>query len=161
MRPMNKIPMTVEGAEKLKKELTELKSKVRPKIILAIKEAREKGDLKENAEYHAAREQQSFTEGRIRDIESKISNAEIIDIKKMPKTGKAVFSSTVTLIILEDNKKVTYKIVGEDEAELKEGKISILSPLARSIIGKEKGDLIVLKTPNSIIEYEISVVKYE
>tara|TARA_B100001750_G_C15494256_1_gene593165 strand:- start:1482 stop:1958 length:477 start_codon:yes stop_codon:yes gene_type:complete len=158
---MNKIPMTVEGAEKLKKELTELKSKVRPKIILAIKEAREKGDLKENAEYHAAREQQSFTEGRIRDIESKISNAEIIDIKKMPKTGKAVFSSTVTLINLEDNKKVTYKIVGEDEAELKEGKISILSPLARSIIGKEKGDLIVLKTPNSIIEYEISVVKYE
>ena len=142
--------MTVEGAEKLKKELTELKSKVRPKIILAIKEAREKGDLKENAEYHAAREQQSFTEGRIRDIESKISNAEIIDIKKMPKTGKAVFSSTVTLINLEDNKKVTYKIVGEDEAELKEGKISILSPLARSIIGKEKGDLIVLKTPNSI-----------
>ena len=158
---MNKIPMTVEGAEKLKKELTELKSKVRPKIILAIKEAREKGDLKENAEYHAAREQQSFTEGRIRDIESKISNAEIIDIKKMPKTGKAVFSSTVTLINLEDNKKVSYKIVGEDEAELKEGKISILSPLARSIIGKEKGDLIVLKTPNSIIEYEISVVKYE
>ena len=158
---MNKIPMTVEGAEKLKKELTELKSKVRPKIILAIKEAREKGDLKENAEYHAAREQQSFTEGRIRDIESKISNAEIIDIKKMPKTGKAVFSSTVTLINLEDNKKVTYKIVGEDEAELKEGKISILSPLARSIIGKEKGDLIVLKTPNSIIEYDISVVKYE
>ena len=153
--------MTVEGAEKLKKELTELKSKARPKIILAIKEAREKGDLKENAEYHAAREQQSFTEGRIRDIESKISNAEIIDIKKMPKTGKAVFSSTVTLINLEDNKKVTYKIVGEDEAELKEGKISILSPLARSIIGKEKGDLIALKTPNSIIEYEISVVKYE
>ena len=153
--------MTVEGAEKLKKELTEHKSKVRPKIILAIKEAREKGDLKENAEYHAAREQQSFTEGRIRDIESKISNAEIIDIKKMPKTGKAVFSSTVTLINLEDNKKVTYKIVGEDEAELKEGKISILSPLARSIIGKEKGDLIALKTPNSIIEYEISVVKYE
>ena len=153
--------MTVEGAEKLKKELTELKSKVRPKIILAIKEAREKGDLKENAEYHAAREQQSFTEGRIRDIESKISNAEIIDIKKMPKTGKAVFSSTVTLINLEDNKKVTYKIVGEDEAELKEGKISILSPLARSIIGKEKGDLIALKTPNSIIEYEISVVKHE
>ena len=142
---MEKEPITSSGLEKLKKELTELKSKVRPKIILAIKEAREKGDLKENAEYHAAREQQSFTEGRIRDIESKISNAEIIDIKKQPKTGKAVFSSTVTLINLEDNKKVTYKIVGEDEAELKEGKISILSPLARSIIGKEKGDLIVLK----------------
>ena len=117
--------MTVEGAEKLKKELTELKSKVRPKIILAIKEAREKGDLKENAEYHAAREQQRFTEGRIRDIESKISNAEIIDIKKMPKTGKAVFSSTVTLINLEDNKKVTYKIVGEDAVKrANEGKMS-------------------------------------
>ena len=132
--------MTVEGAEKLKKELTELKSKVRPKIILAIKEAREKGDLKENAEYHAAREQQSFTEGRIRDIESKISNAEIIDIKKMPKTGKAVFSSTVTLINLEDNKKVTYKIVGEYEADAEKGLIFSKSPLAKALMGKEKGN---------------------
>jgi len=158
---MNKIPMTTEGAEKLKQELKELKSKVRPKIILAIKEAREKGDLKENAEYHAAREQQSFTEGRIRDIESKISNAEIIDIKKISKTGKVVFASTVILINLEDNKKVTYKIVGEDEAELKEGKISILSPLARSVIGKSKGDIVELKTPNNIIEFEINAVKYE
>ena len=153
--------MTTEGAEKLKQELKELKSKVRPKIILAIKEAREKGDLKENAEYHAAREQQSFTEGRIRDIESKISNAEIIDIKKISKTGKVVFASTVILINLEDNKKVTYKIVGEDEAELKEGKISILSPLARSVIGKSKGDIVELKTPNNIIEFEINAVKYE
>ncbi|MEC9205851.1 MAG: transcription elongation factor GreA [Pseudomonadota bacterium] len=158
---MNKIPMTTEGSEKLKQELKELKSKIRPKIILAIKEAREKGDLKENAEYHAAREQQSFTEGRIKDIESKISNAEVIDIKKIPKTGKVVFASTVVLVNLDDNKKTTYKIVGEDEAELKDGKISILSPLARSVIGKSKGDMIELRTPNNIIEYEIKEVKYE
>ena len=158
---MNKIPMTTEGSEKLKQELKELKSKIRPKIILAIKEAREKGDLKENAEYHAAREQQSFTEGRIKDIESKISNAEVIDIKKIPKTGKVVFASTVVLVNLDDNKKTTYKIVGEDEAELKDGKISILSPLARSVIGKSKGDMIELRTPNNVIEYEIKEVKYE
>ncbi len=158
---MNRIPMTTEGAEKLKQELSKLKSEVRPKIIAAIKEAREKGDLKENAEYHAAREQQSFSEGRIKDIESKLSNAEIININKMPKTGKAVFASTVVLINLENNARVKYKIVGEDEAELKEGKISVMSPLARSIIGKEKGDIIELKTPESVTEYEIKEVKYE
>ena len=153
--------MTTEGAEKLKHELSKLKSEVRPKIIAAIKEAREKGDLKENAEYHAAREQQSFAEGRIKDIELKLSNAEIININKMPKTGKAVFASTVVLINLENNARVKYKIVGEDEAELKEGKISVMSPLARSIIGKEKGDIIELKTPESVTEYEIKEVKYE
>jgi len=158
---MNRIPMTTEGAEKLKHELSKLKSEVRPKIIAAIKEAREKGDLKENAEYHAAREQQSFAEGRIKDIELKLSNAEIININKMPKTGKAVFASTVVLINLENNARVKYKIVGEDEAELKEGKISVMSPLARSIIGKEKGDIIELKTPESVTEYEIKEVKYE
>jgi len=158
---MNRIPMTTEGAEKLKHELSKLKSEVRPKIIAAIKEAREKGDLKENAEYHAAREQQSFAEGRIKDIELKLSNAEIININKMPKTGKAVFASTVVLINLENNARVKYKIVGEDEAELKEGKISVMSPLARSIIGKEKGDIIELKTPESLTEYEIKEVKYE
>ena len=158
---MNRIPMTTEGAEKLKHELSKLKSEVRPKIIAAIKEAREKGDLKENAEYHAAREQQSFAEGRIKDIELKLSNAEIININKMPKTGKAVFASTVVLINLENNARVKYKIVGEDEAELKEGKISVMSPLARSIIGKEKGDIIELKTPESVTEYDIKDVKYE
>ena len=158
---MNRIPMTTEGAEKLKQELSKLKSEVRPKIIAAIKEAREKGDLKENAEYHAAREQQSFAEGRIKDIELKLSNAEIININKMPKTGKAVFASTVVLVNLENNARVKYKIVGEDEAELKEGKISVMSPLARSIIGKEKGDIIELKTPESVTEYEIKEVKYE
>ncbi len=153
--------MTAEGAEKLKQELEKLKTDVRPQIISAIKEAREKGDLKENAEYHAAREQQSFTEGRIKDIELKLSNAEIIDITKLPKTGRAVFASTVILINLDDNTKVKYKIVGEDEAELKEGKISIKSPLARSIIGKEKGDVIELKLPDKTIEYEIKEVNYE
>ena len=153
--------MTAEGAEKLKQELEKLKTEVRPQIISAIKEAREKGDLKENAEYHAAREQQSFTEGRIKDIELKLSNSEIIDITKLPKTGRAVFASTVILINLDDNTKVKYKIVGEDEAELKEGKISVMSPLARSIIGKEKGDIIELKTPESVTEYEIKEVKYE
>ncbi len=153
--------MTAEGAEKLKQELEKLKTDVRPQIISAIKEAREKGDLKENAEYHAAREQQSFTEGRIKDIELKLSNAEIIDIAKLPKTGRAVFASTVILINLDDNTKVKYKIVGEDEAELKEGKISIKSPLARSIIGKEKGDVIELKLPDKTIEYEIKEVNYE
>ena len=158
---MNRIPMTTEGAEKLKQELSKLKSEVRPKIIAAIKEAREKGDLKENAEYHAAREQQSFAEGRIKDIELKLSNAEIININKMPKTGKAVFASTVVLVNLDNNARVKYKIVGEDEAELKEGKISVMSPLARSIIGKEKGDIIELKTPESVTEYEIKEVKYE
>tara|TARA_B100000378_G_scaffold141095_1_gene113949 strand:- start:15 stop:491 length:477 start_codon:yes stop_codon:yes gene_type:complete len=158
---MNRIPMTTEGAEKLKQELSKLKSEVRPKIIAAIKEAREKGDLKENAEYHAAREQQSFAEGRIKDIELKLSNAEIININKIPKTGRAVFASTVVLINLENNTRVKYKIVGEDEAELKEGKISVMSPLARSIIGKEKGDIIELKTPESVTEYEIKEVKYE
>ena len=148
--------MTVEGAASLKEELNKLKSVERPKITLAIKEAREKGDLKENAEYHAAREQQSFMEGRIKDIESKLSNAEIIDIKSIPNSGKVIFGSTVMLVNLNDNKKVSYKLVGEDEADLKKGKISITSPLARLLIGKEQDDVIELKMPNGVFEYEIS-----
>ena len=158
---MNKIPMTAQGAEQLKEELYNLKSIERPKITLAIKEAREKGDLKENAEYHAAREQQSFTEGRIKDIEAKLSNAQIIDIKNMPKSTKVIFGSTVTLLNLEDEKKVQYKLVGEDEADLKSGKISIASPLARSLIGKDQDDVVELKMPNGITEYEIIEVAYE
>ena len=158
---MNKIPMTAKGAEQLKEELYNLKSIERPKITLAIKEAREKGDLKENAEYHAAREQQSFTEGRIKDIEAKLSNAQIIDIKNMPKSTKVIFGSTVTLLNLEDQKKVQYKLVGEDEANLKSGKISITSPLARSLIGKDQDDVVELKMPNGITEYEIIEVAYE
>ncbi len=158
---MNKIPMTIQGAEQLKEELHNLKSIERPKITSAIKEAREKGDLKENAEYHAAREQQSFTEGRIKDIEAKLSNAQIIDIRNMPQTTKVIFGSTVTLLNLEDQKKVQYKLVGEDEADLKSGKISITSPLARSLIGKDQDDVIELKMPNGITEYEIVKVDYE
>ena len=158
---MNKIPMTTQGAEQLKEELHNLKSIERPKITSAIKEAREKGDLKENAEYHAAREQQSFTEGRIKDIEAKLSNAQIIDIRNMPQTTKVIFGSTVTLLNLEDQKKVQYKLVGEDEADLKSGKISITSPLARSLIGKDQDDVIELKMPKGITEYEIVKVDYE
>jgi len=157
---MNKVPMTAEGAEQLKEELQNLKSKERPKIVLAIKEAREKGDLKENAEYHAAREQQSFVEGKIKDIEAKLSNAQIIDIKTIPASNKIIFGSTVTLINTGDDKKVVYKLVGEDEADLKQGKISITSPLSRSLIGKEKGDTIELKMPEGTIEYEIIEVEY-
>ena len=153
--------MTAQGAEQLKEELYNLKSIERPKITLAIKEAREKGDLKENAEYHAAREQQSFTEGRIKDIEAKLSNAQIIDIKNMPKSTKVIFGSTVTLLNLEDEKKVQYKLVGEDEADLKSGKISIASPLARSLIGKDQDDVVELKMPSGITEYEIVKVDYE
>jgi len=158
---MNKIPMTTQGAEQLKEELHNLKSIERPKITSAIKEAREKGDLKENAEYHAAREQQSFIEGRIKDIEAKLSNAQIIDIRNMPQTTKVIFGSTVTLLNLEDQKKVQYKLVGEDEADLKSGKISITSPLARSLIGKDQDDVIELKMPMGITEYEIVKVDYE
>ena len=153
--------MTAEGAAALKEELTKLKSEERPKITLAIKEAREKGDLKENAEYHAAREQQSFMEGRIKDIESKLANAEIIDIKNIPNSGKVIFGSTVMLVNLNDNKKVSYKLVGEDEADLKKGKISITSPLARLLIGKEQDDVIELKMPNGVFEYEITEIRYE
>ena len=158
--------MTAEGAAQLKEELHNLKSIERPKVVSAIKEAREKGDLKENAEYHAAREQQSFMEGRIKDIEAKISNAEIIDITSklysygMQESTRVIFGSTVVLINLDDEKKVTYKLVGEDEADLKQGKISITSPLARSLIGKEQDDTIELKMPNETTEYEIKKVIY-
>ena len=158
---MNKIPMTADGAIQLKEELHNLKSIERPKIVSAIKEAREKGDLKENAEYHAAREEQSFMEGRIKDIEAKLSKAHIIDIKTMPISTKVIFGSTVLLLNLDDGKKVTYKLVGEDEADLKLGKISITSPLARALIGKDQNDVIELKMPSGITEYEISKVKYE
>ena len=153
--------MTADGAVQLKEELQNLKSIERPKIVSAIKEAREKGDLKENAEYHAAREEQSFMEGRIKDIEAKLSQAHVIDIKTMPVSTKVIFGSTVLLLNLDDGKKVTYKLVGEDEADLKLGKISITSPLARALIGKDQNDVIELKMPSGITEYEISKVKYE
>ena len=157
---MDKVPMTNDGAELLKKELKKLKSIDSPNVTQAIKEAREKGDLKENAEYHAAREQQSFIEGRIKDIEGKLSNAQIIDIKSIPESSKVIFGSTVTILKTDDNKQMTYKLVGEDEANLKDKKISITSPIARSLVGKDEGDVVEIKTPDGSSEYEIVEVKY-
>lgn len=157
---MKKVPLTVSGAEKLRKELDELKTFVRPRIIKAIAEAREHGDLKENAEYHAAREQQSFTEGRIADIEGKLSNAEIIDVTKINGNGRVVFGATVEIENIETEEIVCYQLVGEDEADIKEGRISIGSPIARALIGKVEEDVVMVKTPGGEIEYEIVSVKY-
>ena len=151
--------MTVEGERLLREELLELKTVKRPEISEAIKEAREKGDLKENAEYHAARELQSFAEGRIKDIEGKLSNAQIIDITRMPVSDKVIFGTTV-VVADENNKETTYKIVGEDEADLKKGKISVTSPISRSLVGKSEGDEVTIKTPSGNIAYEIVEVKY-
>ena len=157
---MNKVPLTVVGAESLQKELHQLKTVDRPTIIKAIATAREHGDLKENAEYHAAREQQSFAEGRIADIEGKLSNAEVIDVTKMPKTGKVIFGVTVELCNEETGEEVTYRIVGEDEANIKEGMVSVTSPLSRAMIGKQEGDIAAVQAPAGVIEYEILSVKY-
>ena len=151
-------PMTVEGAKKLREELAHLKKVVRPKIVKAIAEAREHGDLRENAEYHAAKEQQGLTEARIRLIEARVGNAQIIDIVKIPATGNVVFGATVTLVDLETDGEVRYKIVGEDEADLKANKISIMSPLARAMIGKAEGDTLVVETPQGRREYEVDTV---
>ncbi len=157
---MNKVPMTVEGAERLREELQRLKTVERPRIINAIAEARAHGDLKENAEYHAAREQQSFTEGRIQEIEGKLSNVQVIDVKTIPNNGKVIFGTTVDLMNLKTQEEVTYKIVGEDEADIKLSKISVTSPLARSVIGKESGENIEVHTPDGVISYEIIDVHY-
>jgi len=153
-------PMTVEGAEKLREELAHLKKIVRPRIVKAIGEAREHGDLRENAEYHAAKDQQGLTEARIRLIEARLGDAQIIDISKIPATGNVVFSATVTLVDLETDGEVRYKIVGEDEADLKEYKISIMSPLARAMIGKAEGDTLVVETPQGRREYEVDTVRH-
>lgn len=155
-----KVPMTKEGAERLREELQELKGVKRPKIIAAIADAREHGDLKENAEYHAAREQQSFCEGRIKEIEGKLADAEIIDITSIAPTDKVMFGVTVTLINLDDDKEVRYQIVGEDEADVKAGKISIGSPIARALMGKEVGDEAVVKAPGGETSYEIDAVEH-
>ena len=156
---MDKIPMTVEGEKLLREELSELKTIIRPQISEAIKEAREKGDLKENAEYHAAREQQSFAEGRIKDIEGKLSNAQVIDITRMLVSDKVIFGTTV-IVADENNNEITYKIVGEDEADLKKDKISVTSPISRALVGKSEGDEVTIKTPSGNIIYEIVEVKY-
>lgn len=155
-----KFPMTVIGAVKLQQELDDLKKVQRPRIVQAIAEAREHGDLKENAEYAAAREQQSFCEGRIQEIEGKLSNAQIIDVTKIAPTGKVLFGVTVTIINIETEQGVTYQIVGDDEANVKENKISVNSPIARALIGKEEGDVVVVKAPGGEIEYEIETVKH-
>lgn len=157
---MSKTPLTVTGAEKLRAELEELKTVVRPRIIAAIASAREHGDLKENAEYHAAREQQSFAEGRIAEIEAKLSNAQIIDVTKLDANGKVVFGATVVIEDLDTEKTVQYQIVGEDEANIKEGRISVGSPIARALIGKETGDVVTVKAPAGNTEYEIISIEY-
>ncbi|SFH61515.1 transcription elongation factor GreA [Modicisalibacter xianhensis] len=157
---MNKVPMTVVGEQRLREELNQLKGVERPRVINAIAEAREHGDLKENAEYHAAREQQGFIEGRIQEIESKLSLAQVIDVTKMPKTGKVIFGVTVELINLDNDEEVRYQIVGEDEADIKAGKISVTSPIARALIGKEEGDVALVRTPGGEVEYEISNVEH-
>jgi len=157
---MDKVPLTVVGANKLKAELEELKTVIRPRIVEDIATAREHGDLKENAEYHAAREQQSFTEGRIGEIEGKLANAQIIDITQIDAKGKVIFGATVEIEDLETEKKMTYQIVGVDEADIKAGRISVGSPIARALIGKEVGDDVTVKAPAGDIDYEILSIKY-
>jgi transcription elongation factor GreA len=152
--------MTVSGEAALREELERLKKVDRPRITAAIAEAREHGDLKENAEYHAAREQQSFNEGRIMEIEGKLANAQVIDITAIAKTGKVIFGTTVDLINMETDETVTYRIVGDDEADVKNNLISVSSPIARALIGKEEGDVVVVRAPGGDIEYEIDQVHH-
>ncbi|MEJ2630006.1 MAG: transcription elongation factor GreA [Acidihalobacter sp.] len=157
---MSKVPLTLRGAEMLKTELQKLKSEERPRVVAAIAEARAHGDLKENAEYHAAREQQGFIEGRIKEIEAKLSNAQVIDVTKLNAGGKVVFGATVDLADEDGGDEVTYQIVGEDEADIKNGRISVSSPIARALIGKEEGDIAVVQAPGGTREYEVLAVRY-
>lgn len=158
---MQQIPMTVRGAELLREELEFLKNVRRPEIIKAIAEAREHGDLKENAEYHAAREQQGFCEGRIQEIEGKLGAAQIIDVTKMVNNGKVIFGATVVLVNADTEEEVTYRIVGDDEANIKEGLISVNSPIARGLVGKEVDDTVNIKTPGGSVEFDIIAVEYK
>ncbi|HEX7812324.1 MAG TPA: transcription elongation factor GreA [Burkholderiales bacterium] len=157
---MNKIPLTVKGAELLRTELHQLKTVERPKVIAAIQEARSHGDLSENAEYDAAKERQSFIEGRIVELESKLANGQIIDPAHLDADGRCVFGATVELEVVDSGENVTYQIVGDDEADIKQNKISISSPIARALIGKYSGDVAEVKAPGGIKEYEILDVKY-
>lgn len=157
---MKQIPMTVRGAELLREELDFLKNERRPEIIKAIAEAREHGDLKENAEYHAAREQQGFCEGRIQEIEGKLANCQVIDVTKLPNNGKVIFGATVVLVNTDTDEEVTYQIVGDDEADIKSGLISVNSPIARGLIGKELDDTVNINTPGGTVEFEIIEVNY-
>ena len=155
-----RIPMTVHGSESLRAELAQRKGEIRQSIVKDIAEARAHGDLKENAEYHAAREQQSLNEGRIQDIESKLADAQIIDVTKIPATGKVVFGATVTIADEDSGDETTYQIVGEDEADLKLGKISVLSPISRALIGKDTGDVASVNSPSGVKDYEIIKVEH-
>ena len=157
---MTQYPMTAHGAEMLRTKLHELKAVKRPEIIKSIATAREHGDLKENAEYHAAREQQSFCEGRIQDIEGKLSNVQIIDVTKLPNTGKVIFGTTVTILNCQTDEEITYRIVGDDEADIKNNLISVGSPIARGLIGKVVDDVANIQTPKGVIEFEIIAVEY-
>jgi transcription elongation factor GreA len=157
---MKRSPMTLRGAEMLRAELKRLKSADRPRVIKAITEARSHGDLSENAEYHAAREQQGFIEGRIMEIESRLAAAEIIDIASLPATGKVVFGATVELEDQDEGNAVTYQLVGEDEADIRGGRISITSPIARALIGKVQGDIVEVTAPGKTRSYKIVSVKY-
>ena len=157
---MNKVPCTVLGAERLREEVWKLKTMDRPRIVKAIAEARAHGDLKENAEYHAAKEEQGFIEARIRDIESKLSNAEIIDVTSFGKTGRVIFGATVELMGEDDGREITYKIVGVDEADISSGTISVSSPIARALIGKDEGDLAVVDAPGGEKSYEVIKISY-
>jgi len=157
---VTKYPMTLQGARALEDELKHLKTVMRPKITADIATARELGDLKENAEYHAAREQQGMSEARIRDIEGRLSGAQIIDVTTIPYTGKVFFGTTVEIANVETDETVTYQIVGEDEADLKQGKISVTSPIARALVGKEEGEVVVVQTPGGLMEFEIIEVRH-
>ena len=149
-----KYPMTKQGAEALEVELKHLKTELRPQITQAI------ADLKENAEYHAAREQQGMVEARIRDIEGRLSNAQVIDVTTIPHTGKVIFGTTVTIANVETDEEVVYQIVGDDEADIKQRKLSVNSPIARALIGKEEGEIVAVKTPSGVVEYEIVEVQH-
>ncbi len=158
---MSKVPLTIRGAEKLREELNQLKGVARPEVIKAIAEARAHGDLKENAEYHAAREQQGFIEGRIKEIEGKLSHAQVIDVTTMNADGRVVFGATVDVYEEEVDEQHTFQIVGDDEADIKAGLISISSPMARALVGKSEGDVAVVETPNGLRHMEILEVRYE
>jgi transcription elongation factor GreA len=158
---MDKVPMTVHGEKILRQELDKLKLQDRPRIVQAIAEARAQGDLRENAEYQYAKDEQGFIEGRIKEISGKLSDAQIIDVTEMPKSGKVIFGTTVELINLDTDEKLTYQIVGDDESDIKINKLSVYSPIARALIGKEAGDVAFVKTPSGEAEFEICAVSYE
>jgi transcription elongation factor GreA len=158
---MNQIPLTAEGSERLKSELKELKSVKRPAVIEAIATAREHGDLKENAEYHAAREEQGFIEGRIIELEAALSNAQIIDITRIPQSGRVVFGCTVELLNMATDEEVIYQVVGDIEADISKNRIAISSPIARALIGKEEGEDVVVEAPGGTMEYAIIAIHYK